>query len=412
VLQAAVDKHKHKADRYRKTFKTLPHAWILILHFMKGAATGGPGTKGGAKGKDRGKGNGGKGKGGGRVKGSSAGGGGSLRQTHAEFGANPTLRRRLGLDEEWISFSQLARSSTTRAPDCFEELVIQVLRLAQSQAKPIDDPQWKLLNKAKAIDSTFLGLSAKLSPWSVYGGHAPGVRVQFGLDLASHIPEVLHLHGTDVLDNKALGLMCEADLAPFAGWTLVIDLGYYGHKQFERLIEWNIHFLSKIHPQAKYEVTVQREVSQKPGWTPQDDEVLADEVITLGSPNNRRGAVLPQMRMVTSRSPRPNSKGEEQICRLITDRHDLQAWEVVALYRKRWQIELFFRWLKRQLGVIQPLGYSQEAVWLTVLVGSLVALLWALMEGWDWGHKPAGMTRICWLRAIAVTVQSMIRLSG
>jgi len=193
---------------------------------------------------------------------------------------------------------------------------------------------------------------------------------------------------------------------------LVIDLGYYGHKQFERLREWDIHFLSKTHPQAAYQVTEKREVTQKQGWSPQDDEdeVLSDEIITLGSPNNRRGAVLPQIRLVTSRSPRPNSKGEEQICRLVTDRHDLAAWEVVALYRKRWQIELFFRWLKRQVGVIRPLGYSPQAVWLTVLVGWLVALLWCLIEGW--GHKPKGMTRISWLRAVSVALQVRIDLSG
>src|SRR5437870_9028040 len=256
ILQAVVDKHKCKANRYRKRFKADAHAWILILHMMKGAKPAG-----------------------------------SLRQSHAELGANPTLRRKLGLGW-WISFSQLARSSTSRAPECFEELVMQILKLAQSQTKPIDDPEWKLLNKAKAIDSTFLGLSAKLSPWSLHGKHAPGMRVQFGLDLASHIPEVLCLTGTEVLDNKALGLMCEADLTRFQGWTLVMDLGYYAHKQFEQLREWDIHFLSKLHPQAAYQVTHKREVTQKQGWTPQDDEVVTDEVITLGSLNNRRGAVL------------------------------------------------------------------------------------------------------------------------
>lgn len=367
ILCEAVNKHKDKVDRYRKRFKTHSHAWILILHMMRGAD--------------------------------------SLRQSHAELGANAPLRRKLGISE-WISFSQLARSSTSRAPDCFEELLMQVCKLAQLQfqARIVDDDaDWKFLNKAKAIDSTFLGLSAKLSPWSICGGHAPGVRVQFGLDLANHIPDMLCLTGTDVLDNKALGQMCEKDLTPFAGWTLVIDLGYYGHKQFERLRGWNIHFLSKIHPQAVYEVDEQRPVTQKEGWTPQDDEVLADEVITLGSPNNRRGAVLQEVRLVSSRT------SDGRICKVVTDRHDLQAWEVVALYRKRWQIELFFRWLKRQLGVVQPLGYTPQAVWLTVLIASLVAVLWSLVQGW--GLQPASMTRISWLRAVGVALQVQVRVN-
>jgi hypothetical protein len=359
-----------KADRYRKRFKAQAHAWILILHIMRGAN--------------------------------------SLRQSHAELGANLAVRSKLHITE-WISFSQLARSSTSRPPDCFEQLLVQVLKVARRQAKQAnsqDDADWLFLNKTKAVDSTFLGLSAKLSPWSVCGGHAPGVRVQFAFELASHIPDMLCLTQTDVLDNKALGQLAQQDLTPFAGWTLVIDLGYYGHKQFERLRQWDVHFLSKLHPQAVYQITQCTGVTQKEGWTPQDDEVLTDQTITLGSPNNRRGAVLEEVRLVTSRTP------DGRICQLITDRHDLAAWEVGALYRRRWQIELFFRWLKRQLGVLRPLGYSAQAVWLTVLITSLVAVLWALVEGAGWGAKPTGMSRVCWLRAVGLALQAQLNLSG
>jgi Transposase DDE domain len=354
-----------EADRYRKHFKAQSHAWILILHMMRGAN--------------------------------------SLRQSHAQFGADPKVRSKLHITQ-WISLSQLARSSTSRPPGCFEQLLMRVLTVARSQAKGIDDAHWRFLDNTKALDSTFLGLSAKLSPWSVCGGHAAGVRVHFGYELASHIPDMLCLTQTDVNDNMALGQLCEKDPTPFAGWTLVMDLGYYGHKQFERLRQWDIHFLSKLHPQALYEVTERLQVTQKRGWTPQDDEVVADEIITLGSPNNRRGAVLEQIRLVTSRTP------DGRICRLITDRHDLAAWEVAALYRRRWQIELFFRWLKRQLGAVRPLGYSKEAIWLTVLIASLVALLCSLVEGW--GQRPGAMTRICWLHAVGVALQLRINLSG
>ena len=65
----------------------------------------------------------------------------------------------------------------------------------------------------------------------------------------------------------------------------------------------------------------------------------------------------------------------------ITDRHDLAASEVPYLYRKRWQIELFFRWLKRQSGRIRPFGHSREAVWLTMMVAAIVAVLMMLARG-------------------------------
>jgi IS4 transposase len=100
-----------------------------------------------------------------------------------------------------------------------------------------------------------------------------------------------------------------------------------------------------------------------------------------------------------------NEKGEPYA--FVTDRHDLQALEVLRLYRKRWQIELFFRFLKRQLGALRPLGHSEEAVWLTIVVAAIVAVLMELGERW----RPKGTTRVSWMRALCTSF-SMLRLSG
>jgi hypothetical protein len=109
------------------------------------------------------------------------------------------------------------------------------------------------------------------------------------------------------------------------------------------------------------------------------------------------------MRLVTSET----RKGE--VHRLVTDRHDLAASEVVRLYRKRWQIELFFRWLKRELGAMRPLGRSPpEAVWLTMLVCAVVAATATLADA----PRPRGVTRVGWLRALCQALPTQLRLSG
>ncbi len=147
-----------------------------------------------------------------------------------------------------------------------------------------------------------------------------------------------------------------------------------------------------------------RAVAHKEGWTSKDDEVLSDETVVLGSPNNRRGTVIEGVRLITSRNP------QGEVCRFITSRHDLEGWEVVELYRRRWDIELFFRWLKRQLGAVRPLGWSKEALWLTVLTAAVVALLWLLLDMLQ--PPPTGMSRVAWLRAVAHTLPAAILLSG
>lgn len=341
------------ADHYRKHFPAVAHLWLLVLHGLSGF--------------------------------------GSLRQSHAAFAAVPRLFAQIGL-RRGLSYSQLARSSTSRPAGCVEALAAALVARAERQISP--DPHWRLLRQVQLSDSTFLALSLKLSPWSRHGGHVPGVRVQTLFELGRRLPRRLWLTLADINDHDALK---HADLGTLAGWTLVFDLGYYGHRQFARLQAAGVSFLSRLHPQASYRVTAKRAVAAEP--TPDGDVVLRDETITLGSPNNRAGAVLPGLRLVTSR----NADGK--VHRFVTDRVDLSAAEVAQLYRKRWQIELFFRFLKQQLQLATPLGHSRAAVWLTVLVAVIVAVLLVLLEA----DRPPAVSRIAWLRAVATTLTTTLR---
>lgn len=338
------------ADRYRKHFTAQAHLWVLLLHTLWG--------------------------------------GDSLRRTHARLAPLRHWWRRWQLPH-WISLSQLARSSTSRPAACADALLAEAVSAARRQGSA--DPLWRKLGRAAALDGSFLRLSAKLSPWSVHGGAVPGVRLQALLALAPQIPERLRLTLTDTNDHQALATM---DLAPWRGWTLIFDLGYYGHQQFVRLRAHGVSFITRCNAQAHYSVTATRAVPIGP--TPDGDTVLADWTVTVGSATNRRGAVVPGLRLIISR----NRAGVEQ--RFLTDRHDLTATEVLQLYRKRWQIELFFRWLKRQLGLLRPIGRSPEAVWLSVLLAVIVALLMALLEP----DRPPGLSRIAWLGQV-VTILTL-----
>jgi hypothetical protein len=329
------------ANRYRKHFSLRAQLWILLIHVLDGAD--------------------------------------SLRQTHARLAAGGFA----GLDlPQGISLSQLARSSTSRDPTGVERLLTDLVAVARHRAAP----HWRALRRIQVVDSSFLALSVKLAPWSQHGKHAPGVRVQTGFDLGGTIPAALCLTLADTHDTTALAAR---DLSTLTGWTVVIDLGYYGHRLFAQLRAADISVISRLHPQAVFQVTATHPVPAI--TTPDGDVVLSDQTITLGSPNNRAGAVLPGMRLVTSRSP------TRQESSFVTDRFDLTAADIVALYRKRWQIELFFRFLKHQLKRLHPLGHSRAAVWLGVLIGAIVAILLMLLAE----VRPRSVTRVAFARALA-----------
>lgn len=113
--------------------------------------------------------------------------------------------------------------------------------------------------------------------------------------------------------------------------------------------------------------------------------------MTVGSPTNHNSTVVPHLRLITTR----NADGTEH--QFLTSRHDLSARTIATIYRQRWQIELFFRWVKIQLALTRPLGTSPEAVWQTVLLVGCVAVLAMLAEP----MRPPDITRIAWIRPLA-----------
>jgi hypothetical protein len=342
------------ADRYRKHFPAVAHLWFLVWH----GANASP----------------------------------SLRQSHAMLMADPALWGRLGMPPMGISRSQLARSSTSRPPACLEQLFITLQ--AQLPTGRTGATRW---GSVHLVDSTFLTLSAQLAPWSRYGKHAPGVRVHTGFNLALGIPDHLRFSLTDTHDVRAFR---ERDWTAWRGWTVVMDLGYDSHQVFATLRQAQVSWLCPLHAQARVIVTAARTGP----WarTPTGDDVIADQTITLGSPNNRKGAVVPDVRLVTSR----NAHGV--LHQTVTDRVDLPATEIVTLYRQRWQIDLFFRWLKHQLGVLHPLGYSPQAILHTLFLAAIIAVLASLLAS----DRPRHLSDIAWVRMLGQILLLTLRRGG
>ncbi len=132
---------------------------------------------------------------------------------------------------------------------------------------------------------------------------------------------------------------------------------------------------------------------------------MSDQRLTLGSPNNRAGAVLSGMRLVTAvvdPTPKAARHGATPVTyQLVTDRWDLPAEAVVQIYLWRWRIELFFRWLKSHLHLTQLLGYSRNALELTFVLALIVHLMTLLAaDAVGIGHRsPVLLSLMPWALA-------------
>lgn len=336
------------AERYRKHFDSYAHACLLLFHGLAGSP--------------------------------------SLRQSYATFAACPGWLRLSGLarppaDRVGVSFSQLADSNTSRPPGFLAALVpwlaARVRRLA-------DGPR-VLPPALQVLDSTFVRLSLRLAPWLGLSARTkrPGVSVQVlytpALDLPAHIL-ITDAHTPDVKGLDQAILDDPPRLAALRGQTLVLDLGYYSHARFARLRQAGVHFVSRLHPQAALHIEEERPVQAPlPGLPAERITILSDQRVRVGSANNRAGAALCGLRLVTAcvaPSPDAARHGAQPVrYRLLTDRWDLSAAEIVQLYLWRWQIELFFRWLKSHLHLPHLLGYSPQAVALSLWLALVVHLL-------------------------------------
>lgn len=360
-----------QAERYRKHFDSFAHVCLLLFHGFCGTH--------------------------------------SLREGYAAFGACPGLLALSGLanhadpnDERLgVSYSQFAHSNTTRPADFLGQLIPALVARVRQYGH---SPAVSLPPDLQVQDSTFLRLSLLLAPWlpNKNRSDVPGVRLQVRYTPALDLPE--HIVITDTRSNDCQGLDQAilddpVQLAALRDQTLAIDLGYYSHRRFQLLLGAGVHFVSRLQQQAmvrrEADLPLQQPLPQLGGGR---IGLLSDQRVTLGSPNNRAGAVLPGLRLVTARVEplaKAARRGAQPVTyQLLTDRWDLSTAEVVQLYLWRWQIELFFRWLKSHVHLPRVLGYSRNAVALTVWLAIIVHLLTVLaMRSLGVGRRVPGLLR-------------------
>jgi hypothetical protein len=319
----------------------------------------------------------------------------SLQQSYASFAAQHELARYSGLIGDdpdaglSVSLSTLALRNSTRPPAYLAGLLAELLPLVA----PCRD--WPLPFELHLLDATFLYLSATLA-----GGwlparrrpHASGVKAQIDYLPRSDLPTLRLLTDSCTPDQRALSLALlddPATCATLAGETVAFDLGYYAHRPFAQLRAADIHFVTRLHAQAL--VTLEAE---QPVQLPLALDapvvmaggsaitVLRDCRITLGSERTTHGACLPHLRLITARVP-PGPVAARQgkqadTYTLLSDRFDLEAATVAVVYHYRWQIELFFLWLKEHLGGTRLLGSSRQAVVFSLYMAFLVHVLCVL----------------------------------
>jgi len=282
----------------------------------------------------------------------------SLRDIEACLRSQPSKLYHLGL-RGTVSRSALADANEGRDWRIHCEFAHALIRVAR-RLYAEDSIGVDLTETVYALDSTTIDLCLSLFPWAGFRQTKAAVKLHTLLDLRGAIPTFIHISDGKLHDVNVLDL-----LLPEAGAFYVMDRGYLDFQRLYALHQAGSFFVVR----AKSNFVCTRLYSQPVDRT---TGLICDQVVELVVFYSRQGYPT-RLRRIRYRDP----DGRRLV--FLTNHMTLPALTVCELYRLRWQVELFFKWIKQHLRIKRFFGTSENAVktqvWIAVAAYVLVAIV-------------------------------------
>lgn len=238
--------------------------------------------------------------------------------------------------------------------------------IAKARKLYVDDEEFtlELSGVAYALDSTTISLCLSLFPWAKFRSTKAGIKLHTLIDFKGNIPTFVHITNASVSDVKAL------DVIVFEpGAFYVMDRGYL---DFSRL--YTIHTTGSFFvTRAKHNTKLKRQYSNPVSKEDKKKGLRCDQIVILTGKNSQKD-YPEQLRRVKYYDEEQN-----HYYVFLTNNLTLPALTIADLYKRRWQVELFFKWIKQHLKIQCFWGYSENAVktqvWVAMASYALVAIV-------------------------------------
>jgi hypothetical protein len=219
----------------------------------------------------------------------------------------------------------------------------------------------ELEGAAYALDTTTIDLCLSLFPWAKFHHNKGAVKLHTMIDLRGNIPVVVHIDDGKSYDTDLLDV-----IVPEPGAVYVMDRGFIDLVRLHRLSSAGAYFVTRAKSNQQLRRVTSRPVDRSSG-------IICDQIVALKIAMSARRYPA-RLRRVRYRDP---ESGKTLI--FLTNNFALPARTITDLYRCRWQIELFFKWIKQHLRIKSFFGTSQNAVktqiWIAVCVYVLIAIV-------------------------------------
>lgn len=284
----------------------------------------------------------------------------SLREVACIIDSIKNKSYHLGFGTGEIKLSNLSYANVNRDCKIFEEFAYYMINLAQS--KRINKP-FELRGKFYAFDSTTIDLCLSLFKWAYFRKNKGGIKVHTLFDVVTQIPTYIHITEAKVHD---VNVMDEIPYEPYAFY--IFDKGYYDLARLYTINTIGSYFVIRQKSHLKYKVVDGKERLDGA------DNILLDQTISLTGYKTRKKYPI-VLRKIVYYAP-----DLRRTFTFLTNNLNIKAKYIATLYKQRWQVELFFRWIKQHLRITSFWGNTENAVRIQIYVAVITYCLVAIIE--------------------------------
>jgi putative transposase len=253
-----------------------------------------------------------------------------------------------------LSCSNLSRINESKPYTLYEALFGKLLSRCQATAPRHG---FRCQNKLYSSDASTIDLCLSVFPWADFRTTKGAIKLHVGIDHGGYLPEFVAITDGKTTDIES-GRMLEFP----KGSIVACDRGYNDYGWYNQLTQKGVFFVTRLKKNAQYRSVARRRVSRKQGLS-------SDQTIEFTGIQTRNKCPI-RLRRIGYRDP---ETGKHYV--FLTNHFDLSAKTIADIYKQRWQIEMFFKWIKQNLKIKTFIGTSKNAVLTQIWISLCVYLL-------------------------------------
>jgi len=263
--------------------------------------------------------------------------------------------------------STLSYANAHRPWGLFQKMFFHLLAKCQ-EISP--SKKFRFKNKLLSLDATVIELCIKLFPWAKFRSTKGAVKLHLLLDHDGYLPTFAHISAGNVHEVRIARI-----LKLPKGSIIVADRGYTDYELFRKWHNEGVYFVIRMKRNSRFGIIEHREV-------PSDRNIIMDNIVMLTGYYAHKAYPYPLRHVVVY-----DAQNDEEIV-LVTNQMEFVATTIAAIYKDRWQIEIFFKTLKQNLKVKTFVGTSENALMIQIWTALIAMLLIKYMQfkskfGWS-----------------------------